>query len=79
MFLYEQTGQFDRAIADYDKLITLFRGDAYYKTRRATVLSKAAASATEAPATKVPLVAGTGDCRRYDALSNKTIAVTCPD
>jgi tetratricopeptide (TPR) repeat protein len=79
VFLYEQTGQFDRAIADYDKLITLFPGDAYYTTRRAAILSKAAASATETPATKAPFEAGKGDCRRYDALSNKTIAVTCPD
>jgi tetratricopeptide (TPR) repeat protein len=94
--LYEQTKQYDRAIADFDKLITLFPGDAYYTRRRAELLSKAAAAATEAPAAKAPPekgaeplpadaqvskpgAAGKGDCRRYDAFSNRTIAVPCPD
>ena len=92
--LYEQTKQYVQAIATYDKLITLSPGDAYYTTRRAAVLSKAAASATEAPAAKTPPgkplpadeqvskpgAAGKGECRRYDVLSNMTmIAVPCPD
>ena len=96
MILYEQTKQYDRAIADYDKLITLFPGDAFYRTHRAELLSKAAASAAETPAAKAPPekdaeplpadahvskpgAAGKGDCRRYDALINKAIAVPCPD
>jgi tetratricopeptide (TPR) repeat protein len=96
VLLYEQTKQYDRAIADFDKLITLFPGDTYYTTRRAELLSKAAASATEAPAAKAPPekgaeplpadaqvpkpgATGKGDCRRYDALSNRTISVACPD
>ena len=38
--LYEQTKQYDLALADYDKLLSLSPGDAYYTERKAALLDK---------------------------------------
>jgi tetratricopeptide (TPR) repeat protein len=38
--LYEQTKQYDLAFADYDKLISLRPGDAYYAERKAALVDK---------------------------------------
>ena len=40
--LYEQTKQYDLALADYDKLLSLSPGDAYYTERKAALLEKLA-------------------------------------
>ena len=40
--LYEQTKQYDLAMADYDKLLSLSPGDVYYTERKAALLDKLA-------------------------------------
>jgi hypothetical protein len=114
VLLYEQSKQYDRAFADYDKLLSLSPGDAYYTGRKAALLEKLArepplvvptppkpsappAEPAEAESKQAPLlapekvappqaketskrgIAGKGECRRFDAIANMTIAVACPD
>jgi tetratricopeptide (TPR) repeat protein len=111
--LYEEGKQYDLALADYDTILRLSPGDAYYTGRRAELLNKMGASpapASEAsqpkkipaapqaaeegadlkksaeppPAAETKKVAkrasaGSGECRRFDAIANMTISVACPD
>jgi hypothetical protein len=42
VLLYEQTGQYDRALADYDKLLSLSPGSPYYTDRKAALMEKLA-------------------------------------
>ena len=145
VLLYEHTSQYDRALADYDKLLSLSPGSPYYTDRRAALMEKLArersvlqgawnfikriyndftfdptaplvvpsppkpvAPPAEAPLVKAPApvpevekaepspakvaepaplpkevskpsIAGKGECRRFDAIANMTIAVACPD
>jgi tetratricopeptide (TPR) repeat protein len=111
--IYERMGQLDRAIADYDTLISLNPGDNYYVERKAGLAAKLAARGGEPPPAAEPVVPaappaqptapaaipptaapqpppapkkeaaqapdGKHECRRFDAIANRTISVACPD
>jgi tetratricopeptide (TPR) repeat protein len=60
VLLYEQTKQYDLALADYDKLLTMRPNDAYFRDRKAALLTKLAAEPAivmpEPPAVAAPSV-----------------------
>jgi tetratricopeptide (TPR) repeat protein len=92
--LYQELGKYDLSLADYDKLLTLEPGDAYYAQRRADVMEKMASGPAAKPAAPPPNVkadepapevkkqepvqAGETDCRYYLAASNTTISPCAP-
>ena len=47
--LYQELGKYDLSLADYDKLLTLEPGDAYYAQRRADVMEKMASGPAAKP------------------------------